>query len=511
MAAFAPIPAQAAEGNLRVPAGAEVVSGRYLVLLHPGTESVDTTAAALAARHGGTVEHVYRAALRGFSVAATDQQARRLAADPAVLLVEADTIVRGSGLQSLPPWQLDRIDQRSTVLDDEYAYPDSSGNGVTAYVMDTGIRTSHHEFDGRAQVGFDGYDDGWNGQDCSTTGHGTHVAGIIGGTTYGVAKQVELVSVRVLPCENYGPNSVITAGVDWITQHAAHPAVVNMSLGARGSSTVLETAVRNSVISGITYVIAAGNDNVDACTFTPAKVANAITVGASDPMDERARNWGQSPTAADAGSNWGTCVDLFAPGQAIESAHNATDDATVTLFGTSMAAPHVAGAAALLLADNPALTPVEVTNTLLAQATAGVLSPTDLGTGSPNKLLHTNPTPPADCTVSDDTWRPVPDLGETSSTVEVTDCPGTVAETASVHVRAEHPFRGDLSVTLVAPDGTERVLKEADGTDVGVDLDTTYPLAGMSTLDANGRWRLVVRDNFGFDEGALLGWTLTLR
>lgn len=175
-----------------------------------------------------------------------------------------------------------------------------------------------------------------------------------------------------------------------------------------------------------------------------------------------------------------------------------------------MAAPHVTGAAALVLAQSPNLTPAQVASAVLGQSTTGVLSQTELGTGSPNRLLHTAvPSRPV-CTVSDETRRPVPDLGTTTSTVAVTACPGKVTAAADVHVLAEHPFRGDLSVRLVAPDGTELVLKEADGTDAATDLDATYPLTGLSTTDANGSWTLVVGDNFGFDEGALLGWTLTL-
>lgn len=502
------VPAQAVEGKVYAAPGAEVVAGQYIVVLKSGQEA-DTAAGTLANRYGGEVGRTYDSALNGFTVTATEKEAKQLAADPRVAFVEADAIVRGTGTQVLPPWNLDRIDQRSTVLDDAYDYPDTAGAGVTAYIMDTGVRTAHAEFQGRASVGFDAIGDGWNGEDCSTSGHGTHVAGTVGGATYGVAKAVKLVSVRVLSCENGGSVSQIIAGVEWITRHAARPAVVNMSLGGQESAAE-ELAIKNSIASGITYVVAAGNDNRDACSASPAGLAEAITVGASNPVDERARVWQDTPTSPVYGSNYGSCLDLFAPGESIKSAHNATDNATVVLRGTSMAAPHVAGAVALLLGQSPNLTPTQVTTTVLGQATAGVLSPTGLGAGSPNRLLHTAPPPRAVCTVADDTRRPIPDLGAATSTVEIKACPGKVASTARVHVQAEHPFRGDLSVSLVRPDGTERVLKEADGADATANLDATYPLTNMSTVDANGLWRLVVRDNFGFDEGTLLSWTLTL-
>lgn len=500
------VPAHAAEGTVRMVSGAEVVPGRYIVVLKAEQKAV--AAGALTDRYGGKVGRTYDTALNGFTVTATEKEAKQLASDPRVAFVEADSVVRGAGTQTLPPWNLDRVDQRSTVLDDAFRYPDTAGAGVTAYIMDTGVRTAHAEFGGRARVGFDAIGDGWNGEDCSTTGHGTHVAGIVGGATYGVAKAVDLVSVRVLSCENFGSVSQVIAGVEWVTEHAERPAVVNMSLGA-AESQAEEIAVQNSINAGITYVVAAANDDRDACGYSPAGLPDAITVGASNPVDERARNWRDTPTGPVFGSNWGRCLDLFAPGESIKSAHNATDTATVILRGTSMAAPHVAGAAALVLSQSPNLTPAQVTAAVVGQATVGVLSPTELGTGSPNKLLYTGVPPRPVCTAGDETRRPIPDLGAVTSAVQVTACPGKVAQ-ASVRVRAEHPFRGDLSVSLVAPDGTERVLKEADGADAAANLDATYPLTGMSTVDANGTWRLVVRDNFGFDEGALLGWTLTL-
>ncbi|GAB3488963.1 S8 family serine peptidase [Amycolatopsis cihanbeyliensis] len=502
-------PARAAEGQVHTPAGAQAIAGSYIVLLKPGGRPVAEVAGALAEQHGGEVDRTYGAALRGFTLSASERQARRLAADPRVDRVEADSVVSTEGTQTTPPWNLDRVDQHSTVLNDTFRYPDGAGAGVTVYVMDTGVRTSHEEFQSRARVGFDAIGDGWNGQDCSTSGHGTHVAGLVGGATYGVAKQARLVSVRVLSCENVGSVSQIIAGVDWVTEHAERPAVVNMSLGG-SESAAEELAIKNSIDSGITYVVAAGNEDRDACRFSPAGLAEAITVGASNPLDERARDWEEPGSSLVTGSNYGECLDMFAPGESIKSAHNALDTATVIQRGTSMASPHVAGAAALVLSESPNLTPEQVADTLLGRATTGVLRQDTLETGSPNKLLYTGVPPPAVCTVGNDTRRPVPDLGSVTSSIEVTTCPRKVAPTARVRVRAEHPVRGDLSLRLVTPDGSERVLKEADGTDTAADVHETYPLPDLSTMDANGTWKLVVRDHFGFDQGALVDWKLVL-
>ncbi|MBM7774680.1 subtilisin family serine protease [Actinokineospora baliensis] len=499
-------PAQAQQGQVHAAPGAEVVPGQYIVMLKPDQGSA---AKAVVNKHGGKIGRVFRYALNGFTLTATEEQAKRLAADPRVDRVEADAVVHNESTQTTPPWNLDRIDQRTTVLDDNYTYQDGAGVGVTAYVMDTGVRTAHAEFEGRASVGYDAIRDGWNGEDCSTSGHGTHVAGTIGGATYGVAKKVKLVSVRVLSCENNGSISQIIDGVDWLTANATKPAVVNMSLGG-GRSVAEETAVKNSINSGLTYVVAAGNDNRDACNASPAALPEAITVGASNPIDERAREWTDPPSTVVNGSNWGRCLDLFAPGESIKSAHNATNTATVVLRGTSMAAPHVAGAVALLLSQSPNLTPAQVTSTILGRATVGVLQAKDLGTDSPNRLLYTGVPAPAVCTFTDDTRQPIPDQGTLTRTADVTTCARKVADTARVRVRAEHPFRGDLSVALIAPNGVERVLRQANGDDAATNLDETYPLTGMSSVDANGKWKLVVKDNYGFDEGALLGWTLTL-
>ncbi|GAA2564293.1 hypothetical protein GCM10010435_40720 [Winogradskya consettensis] len=382
MAFGGPAAAAPPQGPVAVPPGAEVVQGSYIVSLKTTTS---LSSSGLAAQYGGTVRHTYRKALNGFSVTATAAEARRLAADPRVARVEADTLVWPVGTRPYPLWNLDRVDQRTAVLDDEYTYPTTAGAGVTAYILDSGIRTTHREFGGRATVGFDAYNDGWNGQDCNTDGHGTHVAGTVGGATYGIAPAVSLVSVRVLSCEGPGPMSNILAGIDWVTQNARKPAVANMSLGST-ISPVLNDAVTASIASGITYVVAGGNNDRDACNYSPASAPAAITVGASNGLDERARNWG----GTDPGSNYGTCVDVFAPGENIRSASNVTDSASRVLRGTSMASPHVAGVAALVLGENPAATPAQVTQTVVGSATVGALKLASTDT-SPNRLLYTGP------------------------------------------------------------------------------------------------------------------------
>jgi len=259
------------------------------------------------------------------------------------------------------------------------SYTAPSAAGVTAYVLDSGLRTTHQQFGGRASNGADFIDRTVAANnDCK--GHGTHVAGTIGGSTYGVAKDVKLVGVRVLDCKGSGPYSAIIAGVDWVTAHAVKPAVANMSLGGT-TSKALDDAVNRSIAKGVTYVVAAGNDNRDACAQSPARTPAAITVGATDNTDARASF-----------SNWGSCLDLFAPGARIVSADSTSNTGTKSMSGTSMASPHVAGAAALVLAAHPTWTPAQVRDELAGRASTGVRNG---GKSSPDRLLYTGFLPAA--------------------------------------------------------------------------------------------------------------------
>jgi subtilisin family serine protease len=367
-----------------------VIPGQYMVIFRPGTPRSDVLVAErTVASLGGKIGFRYTSALLGFSATLPANALQAVRGVNGVAYVEADQKVSLNTLQTSPPTGLDRTSERllgvfpAPPLDSRYTYSET-GAGVHAYVIDTGILTSHNEFGGRASgTFFDAF--GGNGQDCH--GHGTHVAGTIGGSTYGIAKDVLLHRVRVLDCYGNGSESGVAAGVDWVTSNrpAGQPAVANMSLGGQPgiSLPTANTAVTNSIASGVTYVIAAGNSNADACTVSPALVPTAITVGAIDPTNDTRASF----------SNWGQCLDVFAPGVGILSASKANNTATNTLSGTSMAAPHMAGVAALYLQTQPLASPANVwsyVHTFSNDLTttpgwAGIINP---GPGSPNELLH---------------------------------------------------------------------------------------------------------------------------
>ena len=323
----------------------------------------------LAGSHSGKLKHIYQNAVNGFSVEMSAADAEALSQDFRVKFVEEDGVVTADTTQSNPPWGLDRIDQRNRPLSATYTY-NWTGSGVRAYVIDTGIRTTHTQFGGRASNVFDAF--GGSGADCN--GHGTHVAGTIGGSTYGVAKSSLLRGVRVLDCNGSGSNSGVIAGVDWVTANHINPAVANMSLGG-GASSALDTSVNNLANSGVPIAVAAGNSNADACGSSPARAANAITTGATTTTDARASF-----------SNFGTCLDIFAPGSGILSSWFSSDTATATLSGTSMASPHVAGVAALYKQFSPGASSTTVRNAIVNNATTNVV--TGAGSGSPNRLLY---------------------------------------------------------------------------------------------------------------------------
>src|SRR5262245_57363311 len=379
----AAVPAAAASaGELIKAPGPRAIPDCYVVVLKRGAAvrpgggvaglTVSQLAIGAAARHGGTVGHVYETALQGYSICLPQRGAEALAADPHVELVEQEQVFEPVVTQSNATWGIDRIDQRNLPLSGTYTY-NFTGAGVHAYIIDTGIRATHQNFGGRvSSQGFTAINDGNGTNDCN--GHGTHVSGTVGSSTYGVAKGVTLHAVRVLACTGSGATSGVIAGVDWVTQNRILPAVANMSLGG-GASAALDTAVNNSINSGVTYAIAAGNSNANACNSSPARVPAALTVGATTMTDARASF-----------SNFGTCVDVFAPGSSITSTWSTSDTATNTISGTSMATPHVTGVAALYLQQFGNQSPSAVAQAIVNNATTGVV--TNPGSGSPNRLLH---------------------------------------------------------------------------------------------------------------------------
>ncbi len=376
----------------------EVIPGQYIVVFNDGVADAPGLARRLAQQQGGEVFYTYEHAIKGFAFRGSDQVAAALARNPNVAYVEQDQVMRAIATQSNATWGLDRIDARSG-LDTNYTY-NVTGSGVSSYVIDTGILLTHQDFGGRAVTGFDAITAGGTANDCN--GHGTHVAGTMGGTTWGVAKATKLYAVRVLDCNGSGTTSGVIAGVDWVTANHVKPAVANMSLGG-GASTTLDDAVSNSISKGVSYSVAAGNGDrlgrqVDACTVSPARVPNAMTIGATTNTDAKT-SW----------SNYGDCVDFFAPGASITSAWYTSNTATNTISGTSMAAPHVAGVAALYLQNHPGATPQQVRDALFSFTTKGIVTSSST---TNNHLLYsfevvdnggggTEPTPapdPAPCT-----------------------------------------------------------------------------------------------------------------
>ncbi len=363
----------------------KAIRGEYVVVLddevvgEPGAQAwAADVPDELVARYGGKVRHRFKHAINAFTASMTEAEAQAMSEDPMVAYVQEESEVSVAAVQTPATWGIDRIDQRPRTLTNSYSY-NYTGAGVIVYVVDTGIRTSHVDFGGRAfaGAGWDLIGDGANGGDCH--GHGTHVAATIGGNAVGVAKGATLQSVRVFDCYGKTGSGTFLRAVDLITAYARKPAVVNMSLTAGGIDAALDAAISRSVNAGITYVVAAGNSGVDACMSSPARAPGTITVGATNWLDQRAIFDGGS-------SNWGACVDVWAPGHSIVSAAHSSTNGWTAMSGTSMASPHVAGAAAIYLSAFPTATPAAVRTVISNTATVGVL--TGIGSTSPNRLLY---------------------------------------------------------------------------------------------------------------------------
>ncbi|MFP2924780.1 S8 family serine peptidase [Pyxidicoccus sp. 3LG] len=356
---------------------ARAVPNEYIVVLRDSTQEVRQQGAVNIAQemvslNGGKVLRTYQHSIHGFLANMTESEARRLLSDSRVAYVQENGLLHVSATQTGATWGIDRIDQRDLPRNSSYTY-NVDGTGVHAYVIDTGTRLTHTQFTGRISNGYDFIDNDSDPSDCH--GHGTHVAGTVGGTTWGVAKNVTIHAVRVLDCTGYGSDAQVIAGIDWVAANHVKPAVANMSLGDVAIPAI-DDATERLIAAGVTTVVSAGNESDNACDYSPARTPNAITVGSTTSSDSRSSF-----------SNYGTCVDIFAPGSSITSASNSGNSSSTSMSGTSMSSPHVAGAAALYLSANPTATPAQVRDALVNNSTPNkVTSP---GTGSPNRLLYT--------------------------------------------------------------------------------------------------------------------------
>lgn len=493
--------------KLRQPAGQTVENSYIVVLKKDAVSAADHEVQDLARELGGAVGKTYQHAMRGFAVNIDHDGARKIAGRADVAYVQPNHRWDTKDTQLNPPnWGLDRIDQAGLPLTQSYSYPTAaSGNDaskVHAYVLDSGIRLTHKTFGGRATSGYDSWSDDTDATpDCTSASHGTHVAGILGGRQYGVAKNVRLVAVKIMGCDEYADitEASVIAGIDWVAANAIRPAVANMSVGGPRSEAAND-AVAALVDSGVPVIAAAGNEDADACESSPASSDRVITVAAVNKAGRRA---GGPIDGSTWGSNWGECVSIFAPGDAITSSVATSDTATDSWPGTSMATPHVAGVAALILGEHPSWTPEQVYSEILRQSVSGRVS--DLK-GSPDRLLNYK----SGCYAGAGADVKIPDFGEAvGSNAVVSGCTRTPSKSATVTVKIKHPKRGDLTIGLVAPDGTLYRLKQTNLLDLGADVDREFTV-DLSDESGDGTWRLQVRDGMLLGAGRIDSWKLNL-